>query len=59
MSSVRPLPEVLSEISDSRQPGGKRHEFAAVLLLICAAMLCGRRSPNQIASCGSVRIASS
>lgn len=53
MSGVRPLREVLAEVPDPRNRGGKRHEFEAVLLLICVAMLCGCKNPNQIAVWGA------
>lgn len=53
MPRVRPLREVLAEVPDPRNRGGKRHEFAAVLLLICTAMLCGCKNPNQIATWGA------
>ena len=53
MPSVQPLQEVLAEVPDPRADGGKRHEFAAVLLLICVAMLSGCKNPNQIAAWGA------
>lgn len=53
MPRVRPLREVLAEVPDPRNRGGKRHEFEAVLLLICTAMLCGCKNPNQIATWGT------
>ncbi len=55
MKGVRPLRDVLSEIADPRAAGGKRHEFVAVLVLICVAMLCGCENPNQIATWGANR----
>lgn len=53
MVTVRPLREVLAEVPDPRARGGRRHEFEAILLLICAAMLCGCKNPNQIAAWGA------
>lgn len=50
---VRPLREVLAEVPDPRARGGRRHEFEAILMLICAAMLCGCKNPNQIATWGA------
>lgn len=55
MKRVRPLREVLAEIPDPRAAGGKRHEFDAVLVLMCVAMLCGCQNPNQIATWGANR----
>jgi DDE_Tnp_1-associated len=40
----RPLIEVLAEVPDFRQVGGKRHALPALLGVACAAMLCGYRS---------------
>ena len=51
--SVRPLREVLAEVPDPRARGGRRYELEAILLLICAAMLCGCKNPNQIAAWGA------
>lgn len=53
MPQVRPLREVLAEVSDPRNSGGKRHDFEAILLLMCVAMLCGCKNPNQIATWGA------
>jgi hypothetical protein len=53
MFKVRPLREVLSEIPDPRAARGTRHEFDAVLMLICVAMLSGCGNPNQIAEWGA------
>ncbi len=53
MAAARPLREVLSQVPDPRARGGRRHEFEAILLLICAAMLCGCKNPNQIAAWGA------
>jgi hypothetical protein len=55
MKRVRPLREVLAEIPEPRAAGGKRHEFDAVLVLMCVAMLCGCQNPNQIATWGANR----
>ena len=53
MTQVRPLREILAEVPDPRADGGKRHEFEAILLLVCVAMLSGCENPNQIAAWGA------
>lgn len=53
MTTVRPLREVLAGVPDPRQRRGKRHEFEGILMLICAAMLCGCENANQIATWGA------
>jgi predicted transposase YbfD/YdcC len=50
--NVKPLSKVLAEVDDPRDVQGQRHEFVAILMLICAAMLCGYDNPNQIATWG-------
>lgn len=50
--NVKPLNEVLAEVTDPRKDQGQRHEFIAILMLVCAAMLCGYDNPNQIAIWG-------
>ncbi len=50
--NVKPLNKVLAEVVDPRKNQGKRHEFIAISMLICAAMLCGYDNPNQIAIWG-------
>lgn len=49
---VKPLRQVLVEVTDPRAAQGQRHEFIAILMLVCAAMLCGYDHPNQIATWG-------
>jgi DDE_Tnp_1-associated len=44
---VKPLRQVLAEVADPRSEQGQRHEFIAILMLVCAAMLCGYDNPNQ------------
>ena len=46
---IKPLCEVLAEVPDPRQAGGKRYPLNAILMLVCAGMLCGYDNPNQIA----------
>ncbi|MCO6450746.1 MAG: ISAs1 family transposase [Caldilineales bacterium] len=53
MAQVQPLREVLAEVPDPRNRGGKRHDLEAILLLMCVAMLCGCKNPNQIATWGA------
>jgi predicted transposase YbfD/YdcC len=49
---VKSLRQVLAEVADPRAKQGQRHEFIAILMLVCAAMLCGYDNPNQIAIWG-------
>jgi predicted transposase YbfD/YdcC len=49
---VLPLCNVLAKVDDPRDAQGQRHEFTAILMLICAAMLCGYDNPNQISIWG-------
>lgn len=50
---VQPLRVVLADVPDPRQCEGQRYEFDAILPLSCAAMLCGRKNSNQIATWGA------
>lgn len=49
---VKPLRHVLAEMVDPRAEQGQRHKFMDILMLVCAAMLCGYDNPNQIAIWG-------
>jgi len=48
----RPLIEVLAEIPDHRQAGGKRYPLSAILALAVVATLCGYRSYSAMAEWG-------
>ena len=49
---IRPLVASLHEIPDPRYPRGRRHPLAAILALMCVALLCGFRSYSAIADWG-------
>lgn len=49
---IRPLVASLHEIPDPRYPRGRRHPLAAMLALMCVAMLCGYRSYRAMAEWG-------
>jgi DDE_Tnp_1-associated len=46
---IRPLVASLHDIPDPRHPQGRRHPLAAILALMCVAILCGYRRYSAIA----------
>jgi DDE_Tnp_1-associated len=48
----RPLVASLHDIPEPRHPQGRRHPLAAILALMCGAMLCGYRSYRALADWG-------
>jgi hypothetical protein len=52
ISQPRPLIEVVAEMLDVRSKRGQRHALAAILAVVCSAMLCGSRSYTAIADWG-------
>ena len=52
MHACRPLFDVIATVPDVRRARGKRHPLAGVVLLACAATLCGVRSYSAVAEWG-------
>lgn len=52
MMPCRPLLEVLKEVPDFRKARGKRYPLHAILMLVCAATLCGYKSYGAITEWG-------
>jgi predicted transposase YbfD/YdcC len=52
VAQPRPLIEVLAEMPDFRSKQGQRHPLAAILTLVCSALLCGYRSYTAMAEWG-------
>jgi predicted transposase YbfD/YdcC len=52
MQPCRPLLDVIATVPDVRSARGKRHPLAGLVLLACAATLCGIRSYSAVAEWG-------
>ena len=49
-TTVRPLPEYLTDLVDPRKAKGLRHTLIPILCLCVAAMLCGAKTPKAMAN---------